>query len=116
MTDTALLDLETRGDITIVTLRGDVDLDVSPQVRRALKGCLDGTPERAVVVYMGEVGYVDSSFIASLIDAYQTAKRLGKGFALAGVGTSAMRVLRLGRLDRVFPIHDTVDDAIGALG
>ncbi|MBL4748274.1 MAG: STAS domain-containing protein [Magnetovibrio sp.] len=100
--------------VKIVALSGEVDLSTSPQVRNALLDCILGGS--SVVVDLSQVAYIDSSGIASLVEAFQSAKSRGQGFALANIGQTPMRVLQLARLDKVFVIHDAVDDAVAALG
>ena len=68
--------------------------------------------KRGVLVEMSEVSYIDSSGIASLVEAYQSARRDSTPFALVAVSDSAMRVLELARLDQVFSIHASVSDAL----
>lgn len=102
-----------QGSVKVVAVSGEVDLSTSPKVRDALLGCiLDGTP---VVVDLASVGYIDSSGVASLVEAFQNAKSRGQGFALASVGETPLRVLKLARLDQVFVIHDTVDNAVAEM-
>ena len=98
------------GDTTIVALSGDVDLDSSPQVRSVLLESVGA--KRGVLVEMSAVSYIDSSGIASLVEAYQTARRGRTSFALVAVSDAAMRVLELARLDQVFSIHANVTDAL----
>ena len=100
-----------QGDAAVVVLSGDVDLESSPRVRSAL---LDGVSMKdTVVVDMASVSYIDSSGVASLVEAFQAARKGGTRFALARVSDAAMRVLELARLDRVFTIVDEVADGLG---
>ena len=55
---------------------------------------------------------IDSSGIASLVEAFQAARISGQSFALTSVSESAMRVLELARLDKVFAVYSTVEDAL----
>ncbi|MFO1435111.1 MAG: STAS domain-containing protein [Gammaproteobacteria bacterium] len=64
----------------------------------------------------GEVTYIDSSGVASLVEGYQTAKKRKLRFGLVGVSEAALSVLKLARLDKVFPIHATVKDRLKADG
>ena len=91
-------------------MSGDVDLDNSPHVRSVLLESVSG--KRGVLVEMSEVSYIDSSGIASLVEAYQSARRDSTLFALVAVSDAAMRVLELARLDQVFSIHASVSDAL----
>ncbi|MBL4616042.1 MAG: STAS domain-containing protein [Magnetovibrio sp.] len=99
--------------VQVVAVCGEVDLSTSPQVREALLGCIKGGS--SVVVNLSAVSYIDSSGVASLVEAFQTAKSKGLGFALAQISETPMRVLKLARLDQVFVIHDTVDEAVSAV-
>ena len=99
------------GGHTVVAFEGDVDLDTSPVARKILLDCVK--LKRPVVVDMSAVSYIDSSGVASLVESLQTARKGGLGFALAAVSESAMRVLQLARLDKVFTIHASLDDALG---
>ncbi len=93
-----------------VAFEGEIDLQTSPQVRALLLDCVERNG--VVVVDLAGVTYIDSSGIASLVEAYQLAKQRSSVLALAAVGPAALRVLQLARLDRVFPIHERVEDAL----
>ncbi|MCP5372377.1 MAG: STAS domain-containing protein [Hyphomicrobiales bacterium] len=94
----------------VVALEGDVDLESSPTARKVL---LEAVKRKApVFVDMSRVSYIDSSGVASLVEALQTARKAKTGFALASVSDAARRVLELARLDKVFTIHGSVLDAL----
>jgi anti-sigma B factor antagonist len=98
------------GGVVVASLSGDVDLESSPLARELLLGLVRGG--RSVLVDLSAVSYIDSSGVASLIEAFQLARRGGTGFALLSPTPSALRVLQLARLDRVFTIHATLADAL----
>ena len=98
------------GGSVVIAFEGDVDLQTSPKAREALLATVaQGKP---VVVDLAKVGYIDSSGVASLVEALQAAKKGGQTLALAAVSEGALRVLKLARLDAVFAIHANVDDAV----
>ena len=106
--------LETRvvDGTAVVALTGDVDLQSSPAVRQQLLSSFDNYSR--VVVDLAGVTYIDSSGVASLVEAFQLARKKGGYFALVSVSAAVMRVLSLARLDRVFAIHPTVEAAVAA--
>ncbi|MEX2641911.1 MAG: STAS domain-containing protein [Acetobacterales bacterium] len=107
-------DVREEAAATVVALQGDIDLSTSPQARSLL---LDQIKKgKAVLVDMGGVSYIDSSGVASLVEALQGARKNKIDFRLAGVSPAAMRVLSLARLDQVFAIHDSVEDALANAG
>ncbi len=94
----------------VVTLQGEIDLQNSPDLRKELLSWL--ADRKDVVVDLSGVDYIDSSGIASLVEAYQTARHQGGRFSLAAVSPAALRVLKLARLDEVFVIHEGVGQAL----
>jgi anti-sigma B factor antagonist len=104
------VEITEQGGATIIAVDGEVDLQTSPTLREALIGALKG--RATVVVDMGAVDYIDSSGITSLLEALKMAKESNIAFSLAQVSAGAMRVLQLGRLDRVFTIVGSVDEAL----
>jgi anti-sigma B factor antagonist len=98
---------------TVISFEGDVDLDSSPEARKVLLDCVGR--KLPVFVDLSAVTYIDSSGVASLVEAIQTAKKEGCEFSLVSVSTAALRVLQLARLDKVFTIHETLEDGFKAL-
>ena len=94
---------EDRPPFKVLRLAGDVDLHSSPEAREAILACLK--QKSPLLVELSAVSYMDSSGVASLVEGYQTAKKLGLEFGLVAVAPAAMNVLKLARLDKVFPIH-----------
>jgi anti-sigma B factor antagonist len=94
----------------VLRLAGNVDLEHSPDIRKIL---LAAVAERVnVFVDLSEVTYIDSSGIACLVEALQTARSHGADLDLISVSRQAMRVLELARLDMVFSIHDDLASAL----
>ena len=97
----------------VVSFEGDVDLDTSPAARKVLLDCV--RRKRSVLVDMSRVSYIDSSGVASLVESFQSARNAGLLFGLVAVSETALRVLKLARLDLVFPIHATLEDGLAQI-
>jgi anti-sigma B factor antagonist len=108
------MNVETRevNGTVVVALEGEVDLQHSPSVRKQLMELM--FERRHVLVDMALVAYIDSSGIASLVEAYQMARKNGTRFVLAAISQPALRVLQLARLDKVFAIAETVEAGLEA--
>lgn len=104
---------ETRehGEHTVVGLSGQIDLQSSSQVREVLLEVV--ATGRGVFVDLAQVEYIDSSRVAALVESFQKARSSGQDYVLVSVSESARRVLELARLDRVFTIADSIDEALG---
>ncbi len=98
----------------VIAFSGDVDLEQSPTAKKILLQWVNA--DRGVVVDLSAVDYIDSSGIASLVEAYQAARQGKTAFALAAVSVAAMRVFALARLDKVFSMYPTVDAALEGVG
>lgn len=105
-----LHDVREEQGTVVVAFEGDVDLESSPAARKVLLEQVGGGSD--VVVDLSRVGYMDSSGVASLVEAFQDSRRRGTRFALAAVSPRALRVLQLARLDKVFTIHETVAEGL----
>jgi len=98
----------------VVELGGEIDLDRAPEVRNILLDCVGRG--RDVLVDLSRVTYIDSSGIASLVEALQNARKGETRLGLVAVSPEALRVFELARLDKVFAIHPDIDAALAAAG
>lgn len=91
----------------ILNVHGEVDLSWSQQLRAAVLKALQQYD--ALAVRLAEVGYIDSSGIAALVEGFQQARSKQQPFLLLTPSPSVRAVLELARLDRVFQIRDNLD-------
>ncbi|MGA8153196.1 MAG: STAS domain-containing protein [Terriglobales bacterium] len=68
-----------------------------------------------VIIDFSEVPFVDSSGLGSLVTAYLSRQKLGRGIALCGVNERVYHLLEITKLDSVFLIFPTIDEAMAAL-
>ena len=82
---------------------GAIDLSTSSDARKNIIDVLE--KNKNILIDLSLVTYIDSSGVASLVEGYQIAKKQSLKFGLIGVSDAAMSVLKLARLDQVFPIY-----------
>ncbi len=87
-----------RGDATVLTFTGRVDLSNAKAARRAVLAALKRPGD--LHVDLSETTYVDSSGIAHLVEGSQRARKAGKALKLVGASEQVRRVLRVSRLER----------------
>ena len=99
------------GTHTVVSARGEVDLYSSPRLREAI---VSAVTERSpsVVVDLSGVGYMDSSGIATLVEALQLTRKHSGRLVLAGLTPRVREVFELARLQSVFDLADSVEHAL----
>ena len=105
--------VEQVNDATVVRLDGEVDLNVSPTLRARLK-TLTGEQHPLIVIDMAGVPYIDSSGVATLVECLQSTSRYNGKLRLASLTQRAAGVFEISRLDTVFSICRTVEEAIKA--
>jgi anti-sigma B factor antagonist len=108
----AVSSVETRDDVVIVQLAGELDLYNAAAVRDALLQASAANPGR-VVVDLSEVEFIDSTALGVLIEARSRFPNR-KAFLLASPGLETRRALEISGLDRHFAVHETVDSALAA--
>src|SRR5690554_4899169 len=106
--------LRSENGIDILELSGEIDLQYSPTLRENILGSLKR--QQAFLIDLGEVSYIDSSGIASLVEGLQTAKKASLPYGLMHVSKAASQVLSLTRLDQVFAMYGSLDEFRTELG
>jgi anti-sigma B factor antagonist len=102
---------ETSGETTVLTLSGSVDIYTSPELRGELKVALEKEAPR-ILVDMGKVSFVDSSGLATLIEALQRMKVYGGKLRLCSLSANVLGVFQLANLDSIFEIRDSREAAL----
>lgn len=101
---------EEKENIGVISVEGEVDMFTSPSLRDKLVPFFKKNV-KGVIVDLSAVSFMDSSGIATLVEGLQWSKKDDKKFILAGLGTNVMNALSLTKLDKVFTIETTADDA-----
>ena len=102
----------TEGAHAIIQLTGDFDLSSAPDAREQILRCLD--EGQHVIVDLCAVSHIDSSGLAVLVEGCRTAKKNGLRFGLVGAGRAVMLVLQLAHVDKILPLHASIESALGA--
>jgi anti-sigma B factor antagonist len=98
--------------ITIFDISGDIDLATSPQLRKAVLREFKELRTPRVVLNLKTVRYIDSSGVASLVEALKASRDVGSRFVLFGLNTTVREVLQLSKLVKIFEIYENEDQAV----
>ncbi len=96
----------------IVTIRpeGEVDLAHSPSLRHRLMEVIATGPSK-LILNLADVPYMDSSGVATLVEALQQCRGRDATLVLAAMQTRVRSVFEIARLDTVFTICDDLQTA-----
>jgi anti-sigma B factor antagonist len=98
--------------ITIFDISGDIDLASSPQLRKAVLHELKDLRIPRVVLNLKAVRYIDSSGVASLVEALKASRDVGSRLVLFGLNTTVREVLQLSKLVKIFEIYENEEQAL----
>lgn len=106
------LDIQTEeiSDGVILRPTGEIDLSCAAMLRQRLAKIQEGKPRR-LVIDLGAVPYMDSSGVATLVEAMQIARRNGSKLVLCALQGKVRSIFEIARLDMVFSIVDSVEEA-----
>ncbi|WP_171177458.1 STAS domain-containing protein [Ruegeria sp. HKCCD8929] len=99
------------GDAQIITVNADrIDAAMAIQFKEDMRSETDGGPERVILDLSG-VSFIDSSGLGAIV---ASMKQLGgaRRLDLAGLTPVVEKVFRLTRMDTVFNLFPSLDDAL----
>src|SRR5690242_6864737 len=101
-----------RNGHVVVAVRGDVDIATAAELRNRLTNAVDA--HRAVVVDLGEVGFMDSTGLGVLVALHARAVAREGTFVIARPQKIVRNALRLVQVDTVIDVYDSLDDALAS--
>ena len=98
------LSVETRtaGAHTVVVVTGRVTVDSSPHLRPVLHEAIGAGPPAGVVIDFTAARYLDTSAIATLLEAATLASKQGVRLGVTGLGGEARALADATELDHIF--------------
>ena len=102
------------GDVTILRLKGRLELDDGDVVLREHVDRLVAQGRVNLVLDMTDVTRMDSAGIGMLVGKYMTVKNRGGTLRLLHLTDRTSRLLHVTRLETVFDIFEQEDAAIGS--
>lgn len=96
----------------VVTVATEVDVTTVPQLRAALLTACNTCP--TVVVDMSQTAFCDSSGLTALVQAHQRAKANDGELRLVITTPQVLSTFTVTGADRMFPIFDSLGDALAA--
>jgi anti-anti-sigma factor len=96
----------------VATVRGEIDLHNSPDLRGVLLELLAKHSPKRLVLNLSLVPYMDSSAIAVLVEALQKIRKIGGRIFLTDLQPRVKGLLEIARLDTIFVIAMDEADAL----
>ena len=101
------------GGVIVVDCNGRIVLgEESATLRTVVKDLL--TQSRQIALELGEVAYIDSAGLGTLVGLYTSARAAGGDIKLANLSLRLRDLLQITRLYSVFEVFDTAEAAAAA--
>ena len=104
-------DIKREDDNTIIALTGDVDMKHSMSLRDIIITELDPKPA-ALLIDLSQVSFMDSSGLAVIIEALQRTNKAKTKLKLFGMKQQVRNIFEIARLEKVFQIYETEQEAL----
>jgi len=107
------IDVQRSEAALVVVPRGEIDLSRSPVLRSELTRLVGEAPGKVIIDLSG-VSYMDSSGVATLVESLQQCRAADVTLILCSLQERVRSIFEIARLDMVFTITDTLDEAMEA--
>ena len=106
--DVKLLTVE---EIAVFQVNGEINISTSPD----LKKHFEKQPLKKVVVNLEKVTYIDSSGLATLVEMLKKTRSQGGALGLAGMSDKVKSLFEITKLDKLFSIFASQDEAVSKI-
>ena len=106
------IETRTKDHAHIIDVQGEVDLYSSPMMREYIFKTIKQQRPQILIIDLSRVTYTDSSGIATLVEGLQLSQEYKACFKLVGLSQAVLEVFQLARLERVFDIYATEEEAL----
>ena len=110
----AHLDLEkqpgSNGTHMVMRLKGKLSLETVHNFIQTLRP----EPAARLILDLGGVSFLDSAGVGALVQLFVHRRNQGQTFALTGLTMQSSAVIQVAGLNRLLPIHTSVEEALAA--
>ena len=107
-----LYEISTAQDTVIITFTCDIDFNNATALTRYLTNTGDENPNQKIIADFSKVEYIDSSGIATLLQAVAHFQSKNINFILCNLADQVQSIFQIARLDSVFTISENQESAL----
>ena len=101
------------GPTTVVGITGEIDLETATKLRTVLEQ-LVAADRVDLVLDLAGLEFVDSTGLGILVGCLKAVRQRDGWIRIAAVNERILRLLTITGLERILPVHDTVEQALAA--
>jgi anti-sigma B factor antagonist len=99
--------------VTVIDIVGDLDARTAPDFKDQLKDVVESGKVN-LIINLEQVSYMDSAGLGVLVSGLKNANRASGDLKIVGMQTDVRNIFELTRLNQVFSIFDSEDDALAS--
>jgi anti-sigma B factor antagonist len=99
----------------LIELGGEIDLYTAPEFKERMVELIEAGKKR-IVVDLSNATFIDSTTLGVLVGGVKRLRPAGGSLALVCTDENITKIFEITGLDRVFPIHESRDGALDAVG
>ena len=107
-------EIDREGDVTVVSVEGELVVGNRRELKDAVLGRLD-EGDRKFLVDFADASYIDSSGLGVLVSLSKKIREQGGELRLASLNEDLRTLFELTKLDTLFKIADSRDEALEGL-
>ena len=100
------------GDALVLSIRGEIDLHNSPELRVEIFAYLNRQRPRRLVLDLADVPYIDSSTLAVFVEALKRVLKEGGKVFLVGLQPRVKGLIEIARLSSIFVVCADAQEAL----
>ena len=100
--------------VSVVALDGRIVLGEESNALREKMKSMIAEGKKKVVLNMGNITFIDSAGLGTLVAAHHSAKSQGAALKLAHLGSKFQEVLQITKLLTVFDVYNTEAEAVAS--
>ncbi len=109
------LSTRTEGEATVVEVGGEIDVYTAPKLREQIIDLVTAGSYK-LVVDMERVEFLDSTGLGVLVGGLKRVRAHDGSLALVCTQDRILKIFKITGLTKVFPIHNSVADALASVG
>ena len=98
-------------EIAIYQVNGEINISTSPDQKKQF----EKQSSKKVVVNLEKVTYIDSSGLATLVEMLKKTRSQGGALGLAGMSDKVKSLFEITKLDKLFLIFPSQDEAVSKI-
>ena len=102
-------------DVHIFELAGELDFHNSPKLREELLKSIEKQTKK-ILDNLKKVNYIDSSGLATFVEALQKSKKSNTKLVLAELEARVRSVFEIAKLDEIFVFASSEEEGVNLLG